>query len=82
MAKAIITCTGETINIGDKVKTPDGRIIKVEGAAIGVSFHDAEKCQVVGHDVKTTKELEESGEGSVETKAVRRTSSDCIIWGT
>lgn len=81
MARGIVTCTGETINIGDKVRTADGSILTVQGAAIGVSFHNAETCVVVPSHTKTTAE-EHAEAKDAPGAASRRANSDCIIWGT
>ena len=78
MAKAIITCTGQTINIGDKVRTPDGRVITVHGAAIGQRFYNAEQCTKVSHDTPT------DGPATPHAQAVAAESgdSDCVVWGS
>ena len=76
MARSIITCTGETITIGDKVRTPDGSIITVRGAAIGLKFHNAEECTVV--PVTTTKK---NSVNSRKLKPGPNPVTDCIIWG-
>lgn len=92
MARSIITCDGVQIDIGQKVKTKGGRVIRVEGAALGMEFHNAEECTPVGADVPTTKELEDrqhhdankAAGGGDEVKPVSggQRASDCIIWGT
>ena len=90
MAKGIITCTGEQINIGDKVRTPAGTVVRVTGAAIGVEFHNAEQCTHVDSSEPTTAEVNAAKLGKAnkgEKEPVKpvsggQRSSDCIIWGT
>lgn len=91
MAQGIITCTGEQFNIGDKVRTPDGTVIRVEGAALGMKFHNAEECQHCDPSEPTTKERNEkahkdankhSGGEDVKPVGGGQGNSDCIIWGT
>lgn len=81
MARGIISCTGEMFNIGDKVKTADGTIVRVEGAAIGAVFHNAELCTKVHPDTPTTAE-HNAKHGHKDDASRAGRASDCIIWGT
>jgi len=77
MAKGIIDCEGNVINIGDRVKTEHGDVIEVQGGMVSEhALFNAEKCKKVD---KTTK-LSGTGKASNDTRAIR--ASDCIIWGT
>jgi len=91
MARSIIDCLGRTISIGDKVKTPNGKVVKVTGAAIGVEFHNAEKCELVHKDTLTTEEEHKKhhdeankhagGDSVKPVSGAQRDDTDCIIWG-
>jgi hypothetical protein len=74
MARGIITCTGVEINIGDRVRTPNGKIITVQGAAIGARFYNAEKCTKVKENEKDVPED--------RAAAAAADDSDCVIWGS
>lgn len=85
MAKGIVTCTGETINVGDVVRTETGAVIRVEGAAIGKRFFNAEKCEHVPHGTKTTAEEKAEAHTKAGVKPVSGGQSDvgdCIVWGS
>lgn len=55
--QAITDCTGKTIKVGAKVRTPDGRVIKVCGGMVmDDTIFNASKCEVVPDDTPTTTE--------------------------
>jgi hypothetical protein len=80
MAKGIVTCDGQIINVGDVVRTETGAVIRVEGAAIGLQFYNAEKCKVMPHGTKTTAEEHAEKAGAAPLKA--SDVGDCIVWGS
>lgn len=92
MAKGLVSCTGELFNVGDKVKIPGGRIIRVEGGAIAKAFYNAEQCEIVHKDTPTTHEVEQkklhdanknAGDDSVKgVGGGAQAELDCVIWGT
>jgi hypothetical protein len=93
MARSIISCTGVQFDIGDKVRTSDGTVIRIEGAAIGKKFHNAELCTKVEAHVLTTREAEQAKLDTANAQAAKRGEppvkpvgggnggSDCIVWG-
>lgn len=72
MARSITSCTGEVFTIGDRIKTPSGKIITMQGGAIGATFYNAEKCtKAHAHEVSAP-----------EPAAMAASDSDCIVWGS
>ena len=97
MARGIVDCKNRVINVGDKVRTPTGRVIKVQGAAVAKEFFNAEACELVHHDVPTTEELHavfpalasDPGIIIIGQLAVGKIAADagddpldCVVWGT
>lgn len=93
MARGIVTCTGEQINIGDKVRTSHGTVIRVEGAAIMKAYYNAEACTKVSAKTPTTAEVnakrlkaanagaKRRGEKPVKAVSGGQSDGDCIVWG-
>jgi hypothetical protein len=71
MARSITSCTGEVFTIGQKIKTPDGNVITMQGGAVGVKFYNAEKCTAAGpHDKPHA------------NAAPQNNDTDCVVWGS
>ncbi len=96
MASGIITCTGEKIMLGDKVKTPAGNVIKVCGAMIShEGIHNAEQCEKVADDTPTgwpdgTSNVEYDNKKAAGKTAMQAAVvapgpglviGDCVVWG-
>lgn len=92
MARSITTCTGVVINVGDKVRTETGRVITVEGAAVGPHilrmlkaapkgkrFYNAEACTLMPADTPTTADTDPS---FAEPATRAADDTDCVIWGS
>lgn len=72
MARSITSCTGEVFTIGDRIKTPSGKIITMQGGAIGATFYNAEKCtKAQPHEVSAPEHL-----------SAQANDSDCVVWGS
>lgn len=96
MASGIITCTGERIMLGDKVKTPAGNVIKVCGAMIShEGIHNAEQSVKVSDDTATgwpdgTSNVDYDNRKSKGAHNLAAASlapgpglviGDCVVWG-
>ena len=74
MARSITSCTGEVFTIGQKVKTPDGDVITMQGGAVGLKFYNAEQCTAAKpHDKPKPKGA---------SAAPQNNDTDCVIWGS
>lgn len=98
MARGIIDCTGQTINIGDKVRTASGDVIEVCGGMVSEHvLFNAETCAVVdkstplsntGHVDEFRKHHGHDGplgggkKDEPQAKQFQSTSGDCVVWGT
>ena len=88
MAKGIIDCKGQVINIGDKVQTEYGDVIEVCGGLVNEHrLFNAHKCTVV----PATTPLTNTGEiipgktvnpGGPVGPPVYDVDMDCVVWGT
>lgn len=94
MAKAIVSCTGETINVGDKVRTEFGDVIEVCGGTVNEhKMFNAETCAVVPADTPLTNTgtvpqwnaahsiVQSSGNTTGGTPPPTY-ATDCVVWGT
>lgn len=83
MARGIIDCNNQVINIGDRVRTAGGDVIEVKGGMVSEhAFFNAETCTKVDKHTKLTG----TGKFAVSAKAVSKVvlphqTTDCIIWG-
>ena len=66
----VLDSNGDTITIGDKVKTPDGRVIKVRGYTTAEKLYRPQDCTIVDKD---TPNSVSGGQGGNE--------NDTVIWG-
>ncbi len=87
--QGITDCTGKVINIGDYIKTPDSRVIQVEGGLVlkAVAFNAA-ACTVVPKPHGHTSAPRSAGPMSDSTGAAHPASraaaddTDCVVWGS
>lgn len=85
MARGIIDCNNQIINVGDRVRTASGDVIEVKGGMVSEhAFFNAETCTKVDKHTKLTGTGKFTASSKVTSKALvplPHQVTDCIIWG-